>query len=640
MIVPVYNFYARTSPPYERISRDASEPMLANYYCLQSLMRVANDNRANESAIIQQLGEEVLAPSESPEDGSLLGSSGVAQEYFQQVTLEGKLQELDTGGPTDSAGNPIPDPLFVDLDPRNSTPPVYSVEKSQRLYKLYSNGINELKITNELDSVKDDFDSKYKNMVMLTSDVIPLSKLGVGDLKASGVSHLPFYNKITIPRMPSWRPSYIGMIRDELNASVPSCGDKFIDILQMYVSQDLLGTSEPTYMTAQVLNRQQLGNMAGSHNAVQAIPKVAALSRFIGDCRDYVSPPVIGAPSRERIGRVLRRITNSRQWSETIGDVSTAPGMQEGVIAATTSQGVVLGDNFVLLRDNDAEFAPSAAYGEAINKFLDLIDGDNLPQSHASVPPGWPARTAENLIAQPIYAQNETLMYQIKKRLLNPDGTPGTTVQTILLGKDFGTSNIANDSSDITYIDSQAKYGVRYFYEIRALTIVYGNAYTYRDLQVKTTQDTVMLRAAGSAAAASALGFAADISNPVVAAMGGEFAYTFSDPSAPDDVSYNNQAHGPAARSGDGYYNSKKFGYFLWEGQPGAESFDAVNLQSLQTGGTAWVWAAGSGNSNVAQSLIGREHLKRLKLRFVAPDSVGTTTRGSVVSIVYTGGTS
>ena len=122
--------------------------------------------------------------------------------------------------------------------------------------------------------------------------------------------------------------------------------------------------------------------------------------------------------------------------------------------------------------------------------------------------------------------------------------------------------------------------------------------------------------------------------------MGGEFAYTFSDPSAPDDVSYNNQAHGPAARSGDGYYNSKKFGYFLWEGQPGAESFDAVNLQSLQTGGTAWVWAAGSGNSNVAQSLIGREHLKRLKLRFVAPDSVGTTTRGSVVSIVYTGGTS
>ena len=87
----IYNFYVDTTPPYEKISLQPSEPMLTNYYCFQSLLRISEDNE-DLSAVdgVTQLPVE-------------------AQEYFQQVTLAGYLQTIDTGGSADA------DPLFVIL---------------------------------------------------------------------------------------------------------------------------------------------------------------------------------------------------------------------------------------------------------------------------------------------------------------------------------------------------------------------------------------------------------------------------------------------------------------------------------------------------------------------------------------------
>jgi hypothetical protein len=102
-------------------------------------------------------------------------------------------------------------------------------------------------------------------------------------------------------------------------------------------------------------------------------------------------------------------------------------------------------------------------------------------------------------------------MYEVKKRLLNPDGSPGTTVQTIMIGKDFGGSQLAQAPGDITYIDTQVKYGVRYYYEINAIKIIYGNEYCYRDLYVKTFGEEgsgiIPMKSAGQSVLANALGF-------------------------------------------------------------------------------------------------------------------------------------
>ena len=635
VVEPVYNYYAHSSPPYEKISREASEPMLTNYYCLQSLMRAASDNRENESVIMQQLVEEKLIPSDT--DASLLDSSGVAQEYFQQVTLEGKLQNLDPDG------DEVPDPLFVDLNPTVGSPPVYSLEKQQRLYKLYSQGIYELKISNQLDGVKDDFDLKYKNMVMLASDVASLSKLGIGDLDASGVSHLPFYNKITIPGYAMVHEvPYIGMIRNALNAQAPGDGDKFVDVLQMYISQNILGPAEPTYINSVIHNSQAAGNAAGvTRDNSALIPKVFDLSQFIMDCRRFTSHPdtaLTFSDVQAPIQFAIQRITNSLNWSESMGDTNALQhGTQAGLIADNMSTPVA-GDNFVLLRDNEAEFDSLSSYSQAISNFISLVDSDNMPQYHAARPKGWPARPAVNLLLSGVggTAPNETLMYEIKKRLLNPDGTPGTTVQRILIGKDYG-------GGPITYIDSQVKYGVRYFYEIRAIRMVYGNAYTYRDLHVKTQPGYLNFRSAGSRAAAQAFGFAEDPTAPdyFSAVVENQFRYRYAnDGQHLQDINEDNRDQGPTPPPGMGQnwvrtnYRTKKFGYFVWYGRPNPGQAQA--LSDLADTGTGWAYAAGSGE-NLA--ILGTNHprivLHDLKLRFNPMDDVGTATYPAVVPESY-----
>lgn len=166
-------------------------------------------------------------------------------------------------------------------------------------------------------------------------------------------------------------------------------------------------------------------------------------------------------------------------------------------------------DNYILLRDYNSGILSD--YVAAIIMFLDLVDNDNLPEPVGGMPSGFPSRTARQLIVQPIHAPNETLMYEVKKRLLNPDGSPGTTVQTIMIGKDFGGSQLAQAPGDITYIDTQVKYGVRYYYEINAIKIIYGNEYCYRDLYVKTFSDfgsgIIPMKSAGQSVLANALGF-------------------------------------------------------------------------------------------------------------------------------------
>jgi len=68
----VYNYYADTTPPYEQISQLASEPMLTNFYCLESEMR---------------------------NTGSTLNSP----DYFGQITLNSALQQVNI----DNDGAPI-----------------------------------------------------------------------------------------------------------------------------------------------------------------------------------------------------------------------------------------------------------------------------------------------------------------------------------------------------------------------------------------------------------------------------------------------------------------------------------------------------------------------------------------------------
>ena len=478
----VYNFYAATTPPYEKISKEASEPMLVNYYCFQSLLRTSDDNKD-------------FVPDPGLEGGGEHGAQIEAIEYFNQVTLVG-MQYPEIAGDT----------LFTDLDPSTGTPPRFSINQTQRFYELYSNSVSWLKQSGLLDNTKENYNNNYKNMIMLSSDVKSMTQLVVGDENASGLVQLPFYNKITIPHdlnsvatVPGvMDSSYLARIRAALNAVEPFMGDKFINILQLYVSSKILGSTEPTYQDVAIVKYQ---NATSAETALppvgtdMPVQKVMSFSDFIADCRSWKAATLGAAtPPSGFLTNILKRLDPA--W---MAPTSTFTTVQDNIP-----------DNYILLRDYNSGILSD--YVGAIIVFLDLVDNDNLPEPVGGMPSGFPSRTARQLIVQPKHAPNETLMYEVKKRLLNPDGSPGTTVQTIMIGKDFGGSQLAQAPGDITYIDTQVKYGVRYYYEINAIKIIYGNEYCYRDLYVKTYGElrdsgVIPMKSAGQSVVANALGF-------------------------------------------------------------------------------------------------------------------------------------
>lgn len=488
----VYNFYADTTPPYEKISKEASEPMLVNYYCFQSLLRTSDDNK-----------DFVPDPGGSVSAGAATGAQIEAYEYFAQVASVGMQYPPIVG-----------DTLFTDLDPASGTPPRLSISQTQRFYELYSNAVAGLKELNWLDAIKENYNNNYKNMIMLSSDVKSMTQLVVGDEDASGLAHLPFYNKITIPHdlnsvqtvsgvMDS---SYLARIRDALNAAEPEpfMGDKFINILQLYVSSKILGSTEPTYENVAIVKYQ---NATSAETALapvgtnMPVQKLMSFSDFITECRSWKAATLgAGTPPSGFLTNILKRLDPA--WMPPTSTLAAAA-------AGYTTVWDNIPDNYILLRDYNSGILSD--YFAAIIVFLDLVDNDNLPEPVGGMPSGFPSRNARQLIVQPKHAPNETLMYEVKKRLLNPDGSPGTTVQTIMIGKDFGGSQLAQAPGDITYIDTQVKYGVRYYYEINAIKIIYGNEYCYRDLYVKTYGELGSglhpVRGAGQSVVANALGF-------------------------------------------------------------------------------------------------------------------------------------
>jgi len=472
----VYNFYAETTPPYEKISKKASESMLPNYYCFQSLVHTSKGNK----------------------DAADVDIAPYTQEYFEQVTLGGILQ----------AATPGTDPFFADLA-TNITMGALSFSQTERLYSAYSKEVSKLANDDTLDDVGANFDENYKNMVMLQGDAQSLTKLVVGDKHSSGLAYLPFYNKITIPHDQDsvsalsgvMNGSYLLRLREKLNLMTEGIGDKFIDILQLYMSTNLLGPAEGTYINANV-NVAQEGQTIS--NTTQALRRLGTFENFVNDCR-ALKDAIEGTPSPGMFGfedQMGAFESPSARLTKVINRLN--PG------APSPGSNTTPADNFILLRDRSRNI--STSYNEVIWKFLDILDGDDLPQAATGAPNSFPTRGVRQLILQPELAPSETLMYEIKKRVLNADGSPGAIVQTIIIGKPFAGATPGSNPTDVTYIDTQIKYGVRYHYEINAIKIIYGNRYCYRDLYVKTEMGSTsnpvpLIRSAGSFGIANALGF-------------------------------------------------------------------------------------------------------------------------------------
>jgi len=414
----VYNFYADTTPPYEVASLAATEPMLTNFYCLESEMR---------------------------NTGSTLNSD----DYFNQLTLDGTLQEVNV----DNDGSP--DPWFQKAEgPAGG----YTESDSVQLYTLYSKGLGLIKDAGQLDNVKDKFDKSYKNIVILNSDLAAMNDLVTRDDDTSGLRNLPFYNRIIIGR--DWDSvtdpanEYMGGISfmaNEMRLMDETYGEgsgtQFMDILQMYIIQNIEGiTASPsTGFRTRTLTRQSDQN-----------------------------------PSNLSLDVVKQEVSLHFEMSKFLGDITSGTRIQNIVNRINTN--TTTDDNFILIRNYNQEVLESSE--QPAKDFL-------LRNENREI--NYPVRSTESIVLKNKACYNEPIMYKIDKRVVSPEGNVSEPVQTFYIGQASGAS------TGVSYIDSQVKYGVRYRYDIQQIRLVFGSEYSYRDLKVFFSAVAGYGRAVGNA---------------------------------------------------------------------------------------------------------------------------------------------
>jgi hypothetical protein len=414
----VYNFYADTTPPYEVASLAATEPMLTNFYCLESEMR---------------------------NTGSTLNSD----DYFNQLTLNGTLQEVNI----DNDGSP--DPWFQKVEgPAGS----YTESDSAQLYTLYSKGLGLIRDSGQLDNVKSKFDNSYKNIVILNSDLAAMNNLVTRDDDTSGLRNLPFYNRIIIGR--DWNSvsdpgnehmggtSFMAQLMGHMDVEFgEGSGTQFMDILQMYIIQNIEGAtpSPSAAFKTRTVTRQSAQNPSAL--TLDVVPQNIS---FQFDMHKFLADVTSGS----RIEKIVNRINTN-----------------------TTTD-----DNFILIRNYNQEVLESEE--QPAKDFLLLNEDRTI---------NYPLRTTENIILKNHACYNEPIMYKIDKKVVSPDGNVSEPVQTFYIGQAAGVA------TDINYIDSQVKYGVRYQYDIQQIRLIFGTEYSYRDLKVFFSAVAGYGRAVGNA---------------------------------------------------------------------------------------------------------------------------------------------
>jgi hypothetical protein len=224
-------------------------------------------------------------------------------------------------------------------------------------------------------------------------------------------------------------------------------GTKFMDILQMYIIQNIEGvTSSPSSaFKARTLTRQSEQNpSAFSLDVVsQNVSFQFDMDKFLADITDG-----------ERIEQIVNRINTN-----------------------TTTD-----DNFILIRNYNQGLLESEE--QPVKDFLLLNEDRTI---------NYPLRTTENIILKNHRCYNEPIMYKIDKRVVSPEGNVSDPVQTFYIGQAAGVA------TDINYVDSQVKYGVRYQYDIQQIRLVFGTQYSYRDLKVFFSAVAGYGRAVGNA---------------------------------------------------------------------------------------------------------------------------------------------
>lgn len=474
----IYNFYLDTTPPYEDAIKNISDPLITNFYCLESELRNTGSTYNSQDYYnqitlednlqwfvvgdlgIESLTEEqrgVLATSQASYVASLEDTDPAKAATVGSLTMGQFVAAAHAGHA--AAGTTAQQPeWFNNIQGGVSS---YNESTTAEFYSLYSKGI--AAAGNSL-SLASSMTTKYKNMVILCSDLDILSDLAVRDDDTSGVSNLPFYNKITI-----------GVNNDDITGGALTVlrdayrnlegGSFFKNLLVLFgLGQEDL---DPAFVPASILDIIQM-------YIIREIELDAGEGLSVTKSVRTPSNPEDSSVATDTItdGETAKVSFSWRQFMEDIRD----PTLREQIMTPLLDRinnNVTTSDNFILLRNYNEGLAV------ADDTFL-----ENLKIHASSNHIRFPTRTYEQILANED-CYSEPILYKINKYLVYT----GQGDQLDTLSQTFYISARGEnwEPRPITYIDSQVKYGVEYRYDIRQIRMVFGNSYGYRDLQADNT---------------------------------------------------------------------------------------------------------------------------------------------------------
>jgi len=393
-----YNFYLDTMPPYEAVVESAgrgSELLLPNLYMLES---------------------------------DMINTASV--NYTDQLTLN-KAGEFYDG--------PELDVWFLD---QTQTSP----ESGKAYYQQFSEAMDAVVQSGDITSIKEDFESRFKNIAILYPDLDILKKYNVRDDRGTpndtsddlkSTAFYPFYNEVIIGfdrddvfgigAKPAAHSFFTSLFASKLNADHVR---SFIVFMQLYIMENMRsGAVESTSYDGLVTQATGVNGDTKSEfvSMAQDSEVVCDLDLFLEALRN------------RELDYLLDVYNESK---EELAD----------------------GSNYTLLREWEKEELFKLNVKDAIKVANSQELEDALEDRRRSL-----KEVFENQ-----EAPGETLMYLIEKREVRTDrDSPGEVLQTIMVSKDVVHRDL------IRYLDTQVRYGVRYEYRVKQVRMIFGNSYTY-----------------------------------------------------------------------------------------------------------------------------------------------------------------
>lgn len=522
-VQPVYNYFIDSDPDYESIIAQLPEPMIPNYYMVESSLQEGRDATSQQPANFTYM-----------EGASENGSSYPLRFGFGQnqgAPQLSSLKELFEGEPT--------------------TGPSAPYDNRQGFYQLYASIMEDIIKGNsgmDLETANARANAQFRDIAVLTAD-LPYIRGGVnivadnrGTTDATddmmAIDGYPFYNMITItPALPpnlynnsqfkiSGFPletgqallgSSIGSVFESLLQDLPagireSDFNALITTLQLIVCKSLSDASDGAYIApilATGISGSTSSTFARGNNGADISHNIEAPVLTAGDAN-------YNLPIAFELERLLSYMSpdysqNLIETSINAFDASATPEDEELArhLYASWYYNNNTGNankNFTILRDpRDVNDWQTNSWGSIDDVFYpnalstQLLPADLIHDLLKKI--ALRCRSlGDTWHGTPSFS--ETFMYVVEKRAIPPGSTTADLsqppVQKLYFGMSYGTG-----PETIQYIDTQIKYGVRYQYDLKEVRVVIGSRYRY------TTADSTLNTSdpGQGRAIANALGF-------------------------------------------------------------------------------------------------------------------------------------